>query len=150
MEHKHGLFEIEERLRWWAGYIIHLNKGAIGYPSQSVTFKINDSTGPRFPTTGVCLIEKYEHSQQTDAWIRIMGRAKPEFADALHLYYACDMPLKDVLVLLGIGRRTLNQRVHDAKIWLAGMLSQHQQTIADQEAREAQAKPPIINWVKRF
>lgn len=126
-----GLFEVEARLNQWAYYKINLNAGAIGWPSRNLIVSLGEGRGPRFPTTGVCLILKFDHSQQTDTWVKSLGKLYPDLEDALTIYYTCKLPTNKVAKLLGVSRRTLLQRVHDAKLWLCGRMNAYMDAITD-------------------
>lgn len=126
-----GTFEVEQRLVQWASYRLRLDNNEIGWPSKSVMIKLSEGCGTRYPTTGVCLIGEYDLSAQTDYWLQCMGREFPEYRDAIQIYYTTKMHPNKVAKLLGISRRTLNQRIQTAKIWLCGRLASH---------RDAQAK----------
>ncbi len=117
------MYEIEHRLVGWAHYKLDLNNGHIGYPSKNIILSINGGSGARYPTTGTCLIYKYSDHQQTEGWIREMGREFPHFEDVINIYYTTRWQVIDVARFLGISKRTLMQRVHDAKLWLSGRLA---------------------------
>lgn len=120
---QYGLQEMEARLAQWAYYKINLNEGGIGWPSRNLIITLSEGRGPRYPTTGVCLILKFDHSQQTDTWVKAMGKLYPDLEDALTVYYTCKLPPRKIAALLGVSARTLQQRVHDAKLWLCGRLN---------------------------
>lgn len=124
-QEQNGILEVERRLRHWAAYVVILNKGEIGWSSRNIIISISEGRGARFPTTGTCPIEKYEHSQLINSWIIAMGREYPHLQDALNFYYTCKIPVKDVAHLLGVSKSVLYQRIQEAKIWLCGRLSAH-------------------------
>ncbi len=120
---ENGISEIEARLSQWASYRVLMQNGEIGWPSKNLIISLSEGRGARFPTTGVCLILKFDYSQQMDSWVRAMGQQMPLLEDALTLYYTTRLPLSDVARLIGISKRTLLTRVHDAKLWLCGRLN---------------------------
>lgn len=120
MEDGMSINEIERRLNFWSYYIYDLFKGNIGWPTQSVL--LADANGPRYPTTGTCPILKYESCQQVDLWIRQMGSEYPLYEQVVYNYYLSKSPVNVIARRMGISRRTMEQRLHDAKLWLSGRL----------------------------
>lgn len=118
-----GMLEVEARLTQWASYKIRIMNGDVGWPSKNLIVSLGEGRGARFPTTGVCLILKFDHSQQMDGWVRAMGAQLPDLEDAITIYYTTRLSTGDVAKLLGVSRRTLLTRVHDAKLWLCGRLN---------------------------
>lgn len=123
MANENGIFEVESRLTQWASYKIQMSNGDIGWPSKNLIVSLGEGRGARFPTTGVCLILKFDYSQQMDSWIKAMGQQLPDLEDALTIYYTTRLSTSDVATLIGISKRTLMSRVHDAKLWLCGRLN---------------------------
>lgn len=117
-----GIYEIESRLAAWAYYKINLQAGAIGWPSRNLIVRMKEGITHAYPTTGVCLILKFDHSQQTDNWVRDLGVVNPKLKEAITLYYTCKQPIGKIANALGVTRRTFERRVQAAKIWLATRL----------------------------
>lgn len=143
-----GLQEVEARLAQWAYYRITLLDGAIGWPSKNLIISLSEGRGARYPTTGVCLILKFDHSQQTDTWLKSLGKEYPHLQDAITIYYCCKLSTGKVAQILGISKRTLLQRVHDAKLWLGGTLQAYNdaQTIQEQQAT-CKELPSYRRWL---
>ncbi len=122
------MHDIETRLEGWRYYRLELDEGDIGWPSKNILIALNMGGSSNPPTTGTCLIYKYSDHQQLDSWIMQMGREHPHLEDTLRVYYVSKGHWKigSVCSLLEISRRTLLQRVHDAKLWLCGRLSAYE------------------------
>lgn len=123
MAYENGILEVEARLTQWASYRIQMLNGDLGWPSKNLIVSLGEGRGARFPTSGVCLILKFDYSQQMDSWIKSMGQQLPELEDALTIYYTTRLSTIEVAQLIGISKRTLMTRVHDAKLWLCGRLN---------------------------
>lgn len=118
--------EIEHRLNSWSYYIFDLFNNKIGWPAESLNLFVIGA--PRFSAT-VPLI-KYDACQQIDLWIRQMGQEYPQYQEVVYHYYLNRAPLNVVAKSMNLSVRRMQERLHQAKIWLCGRLTAHQSTNA--------------------
>ena len=115
--------DIEDLLHHWARFEFNLRMGNLGYPDKNIISTMMTGTAAQGVPGSRCLISQYSKAQQVSFWIVSLGQHNYAFREAIELFYLSKSHPADIAKGLGISVRTYRQRVHDAKLWLAGRLS---------------------------
>jgi hypothetical protein len=125
-------YELNRRLVNWSYYVIAFKTGLIGYPSKSTIADFGlpcefvRKSKPPFSLNNYL-------ADEMNAWINIMGKENPHYKEVIDAYYLRDHHVKiwQLAKIFNISKRTFEQRLHEAKVWLKGRLSQEIQNSHD-------------------
>lgn len=117
--------ELESRLVNWSYWVISFENGDIGYPAKSTIADFGlvasfvRQSKPPFPLSNF-------DADEMNGWINQMALIHPEYRAALMAYYMREKGMKiwEIAQVFEISPRMFKQRLHDARTWLSGRLSE--------------------------
>jgi hypothetical protein len=108
----------EKRLDHWARWVININHGWVGYPSESsiTSFHKNELDHNRIKTSSIPFYDPL--AEEVNVGINKMRTVNPLYTDAVYSCYTTRKPPKELAEERGISARTFRERLFNAKCWL--------------------------------